>query len=246
MSVDWSYYDNTETDRINSQFLPTRGEGDSKGTQIVTAINKLIYKWYNDGDVYDNTGLLDGWANDLSSYANWLYKYVPKLRSILDGIFECSNDSDYENLLQKLHDAVMDLEDIENFAKQPKVGSIYECSGPFTFKDYSDDDEDSDDEYSDEYYRSGPSDFDDEDYEEDDDIESSVDITAAEDDDAAPTKDEQFDELLSSIKDDYDLLLSGIDKLRRNGASTFSEGYNIAKQLSDNLNELISAVGERF
>ena len=70
--VDWSYYDKPEFKAINSEYLPARGEGETKATQIVTAVNKLVYKWYNDGDVFDNTGALSGWANDLSSYANWL------------------------------------------------------------------------------------------------------------------------------------------------------------------------------
>ena len=55
-------------------------------TQICTALNKLVYKWCNDGDVYDNTYGLDGWANNLSSYANWIYKYLPLSQEILDRI----------------------------------------------------------------------------------------------------------------------------------------------------------------
>ena len=50
-----------------------QGEGEDKGTQIAIATSKLVYKWFNDGDVFDNTYYLEGWANDLSSYANWLY-----------------------------------------------------------------------------------------------------------------------------------------------------------------------------
>ena len=52
-------------------------------SQLVTAVNKLVYKWYNDGDVYDNIHSLDNWANDLSSYANWPYKYIPESSDIL-------------------------------------------------------------------------------------------------------------------------------------------------------------------
>ena len=62
--------------QINDSYLPDTGEGDTMATQICTAVNKLIYGWYNDGDVYDNTYMIDGWCNDLSSYANWLYGHV--------------------------------------------------------------------------------------------------------------------------------------------------------------------------
>ena len=76
MAVDWSKY--RQFGDITHKYLPSRGEGDSKASQLVTAVNKLIYKWYNDGDVFDTTGNLKGWANDLSSYANWIYRYFPK------------------------------------------------------------------------------------------------------------------------------------------------------------------------
>ena len=65
MAVDWSYFD--KFDPLQDKYLPNRGEGDTIATQIVTAVAKLIYKWYNDGDVFDNTWYLDGWLNDLSS-----------------------------------------------------------------------------------------------------------------------------------------------------------------------------------
>lgn len=67
-SVSWSYF--RRFDEIIDKYLPASGEGENMASQIVTAVNKLIYKWYNDGDVYDNTGYLEGWANDISDYAN--------------------------------------------------------------------------------------------------------------------------------------------------------------------------------
>lgn len=147
MSVDWSYYD--KFDQVMGMYLPNYGEGDSKGSQLVTAINKLIYKWYNDGDVFDNTGGLTGWANDLSSYANWIYKYIPRSRAILDGVYECYNDDDYERLLKRLADTFLDDEDIEKLSEKSKVGSIYNCDGPFEFVDINEEDEE-DDYYEDE------------------------------------------------------------------------------------------------
>ena len=50
-SVSWDYFDKFKD--VVHKYLPTVGEGDTFATQIVTAINMLIYKWYNDGDVYD-------------------------------------------------------------------------------------------------------------------------------------------------------------------------------------------------
>lgn len=139
MSIYWDYYD--KFDRVMDSYLPSRGEGETMGSQLVTAINKLIYKWYNDGDVFDNTGALTGWANDLSSYANWIYKYIPKSRAILDDVYECYNDDDYERLLKRLADNFLDDEDIEKLSEKSKVGSIYDCDGPFEFVDIDEEDD---------------------------------------------------------------------------------------------------------
>ena len=87
MSVDWGYFDKFEW--ADEKYLPCRGEGETKATQIVTAINKLVYKWYNDGDVFDNTHYLVGWWNNLSSYANWLEHHTDKASDILHKISKC-------------------------------------------------------------------------------------------------------------------------------------------------------------
>lgn len=150
MSTPWSYFD--KFDNIMDDFLPGYGEGDTMANQAVTAITKLVYKWYNDGDVYDNTYQLKGGANDLSSYANWLYTYIPETQTILDKISEISDDDEYEDLiLRPLADTVFNtdyLKYLSTFAE--KHGSIYDCDGPFEFDDSYDEDE-YDDEYEDEF-----------------------------------------------------------------------------------------------
>ena len=151
MATPWSYFNKFK--EYTSIYLPSNGEGDTMATQAVTAITKLIYKWYNDGDVYDNTYQLNGWANDLSSYANWLYTYIPETQTILDKISEISDDDDYEDLiLRPLADIIFDanyLKYLNTFAE--KKGSIYDCTGPFEFDDSCDEDEYDEDEYDDEY-----------------------------------------------------------------------------------------------
>ena len=150
MTVSWEYYDDNKFEIINDMYLPAMGEGETMATQIVTAVNKLVYKWYNDGDVYDNTYYLDGWANDLSSYANWLHENMDiRVQRTLENIDKIYIDGDYEDLLQDLADTLLDVNVLEKYNKQPKVGSIYDCEGPFKWKEYEDDE---DDEYYEEYY----------------------------------------------------------------------------------------------
>lgn len=144
MAVDWGYYD--KFDEITDKYLPIRGEGETKATQIVTAINKLIYKYYNDGDVFDNTHYLEGWANDLSGYANWLY-YHTNTQNILDKVVHCMTEEDYEDLLKELADKLLNEEYLTEQNKLEKAETIYNCIGKFKFVEY---DEDEYDEYEDE------------------------------------------------------------------------------------------------
>lgn len=155
--MNWSYFDKKEFDEANDKYLPSIGEGDNMATQICTAVNKLIYKWYNDGDVYDNTYSLTGWLNDLSSYANWLRKYVYAYE--LDRIKYCEDDEDYEEILAYLADTYLDIKFLDTWAQYEKVGSVYNCDGPFEFITNIDEDEEEeiywdeeDDEEDDEYF----------------------------------------------------------------------------------------------
>lgn len=136
--VEWSYYDRFKD--ITAKYLPSYGEGENMAEQIVTAVNKLVYKWYNDGDVYDNPRYMTGWCNDLSSYANWLAEYTDQ-KPLLYGIFQCMDEDDYENLLQNLADNLLDAEKLAEYEKKPKAGSIYDCAGPFVFEEPEEEEE---------------------------------------------------------------------------------------------------------
>lgn len=131
-NVEWDYFDKFEG--ILDEYMPDRGEGETKASQAVTAINKLIYKWYNDGDVFDNTFYLKGWCNNLSSYANWLHKHGDvKIKSILERIKDAYDDDDYENILKDLADTVLNEEFLCSVFNGDKIDSIYKCEGQFKF-----------------------------------------------------------------------------------------------------------------
>ncbi len=130
MSVNWSYYNKFA--KVNEKYLPDYGEGETKATQIVTAVSRLVYKWYNDGDVFDNTYLLEGWCNDLSSYANWLDKNT-KAGEILHRISECLDDNNYEDLLKDLADMLLDENYLAEQNEIEKIESVYKCEGDFHF-----------------------------------------------------------------------------------------------------------------
>lgn len=137
--MDWDYFDKFED--VVEKYMPSRGEGETIASQIVTAVNKLIYKWYNDGDVFDNTYHLEGWCNDLSSYANWLYENVLETKNILSDIVKIYSDDEYEKLLANLADLTLN-EDFLGKYKREKIGTIYRCNGVFEFVENNDDDDD--------------------------------------------------------------------------------------------------------
>lgn len=163
--MDWSYFD--KFDGICDKYLPVSGEGDTIATQIVTAVCKLVYKWYNDGDVFDNTHYLEGWANDLSSYANWLRRYA-KAGYILDEIEDVINSTEYEQLLADLADTLLDEDYLDKRNHESKVGSIYDCEGPFRFvEDWGDEDDDDDWDDEEEDIETEEEEYDEEETEED-------------------------------------------------------------------------------
>lgn len=139
MAVDWGYYDKYET--LIDKYMPERGEGETVASQIVTAVNKLVYKWYNDGDVFDNTHYLEGWANDLSSYANWLYENTKDSWKILNKIADCLTGSDYEDLLKELADKLLDEGYLAEQNKVAKTGTIYNCDGKFEYGEQEDEED---------------------------------------------------------------------------------------------------------
>lgn len=147
--VNWDYYNKFHS--INEKYLPDMSEGETMATQICTAINKLVYKWYNDGDVYDNTCGLIGWLNDLSSYANWLHKYVPQSKEILNRINDADTEAKYEHLLKDLADKFLNSKTMEYYETQEKIGTIYDCDGKFRFIEAFYDDDDYEDDHEDYY-----------------------------------------------------------------------------------------------
>lgn len=147
-SVPWGYYDKFDDISAIGVYMPRRGEGDTKASQIVTAVNKLIYKLYNDGDVFDNTYAIKGWCNDLSSYANWLYENCGwAVKGILRSIEDCRNYDDYALLIKALADELLKKDYLEEMNKLEKTGSIYKCEGRFRFCEPQEEDEDYDENY---------------------------------------------------------------------------------------------------
>lgn len=132
MKYEWSDFDRFA--EILDKYLPPVGEGHTMATQISTAVSKLVYRWFNDGDVYDNTHRLKGWCNDLSSYANWLFHNTDE-GGVLVGISWCETPDDYTEVLYDLCEAVCDERFLQEADKISAISSVYTATGPFKFID---------------------------------------------------------------------------------------------------------------
>lgn len=134
----WSDFD--RFDAVIEKYMPRMGQGETKASQVCTAVNKLVYKWFNDGDVFDNTFYLEGWFNDLSDYANWLDRYTG-FGDILHRIATCDDEDDYTDLLYDLCVAALDEDYLAGLNMIQKEGDIYNCTGVFRFVEDQDDEE---------------------------------------------------------------------------------------------------------
>lgn len=143
-------------DKIISKYLPNYGQGDTKASQLVTAVNKIIYKWFNDGDVVDNVNTgLGGWANDLSSYANWLETFIPEAEEPLNNLlWKTEGDEDkYTRYLYDLASTLLKDEVLSKYSSKEHIGDIYKCDdGNFKWEEYSDDDDDWEEEEDEPFY----------------------------------------------------------------------------------------------
>lgn len=120
---------------VDRRYLPERGEGDTKATQVVTALTKLVYTWENNGDCYDTSCGIGDW-NDVSSYANWLRAHTDEEAArILERVWhiEWRDEDAYEQILYDLCRHLEDPDVIAAYDGVPAVGTIYDCAGPFHY-----------------------------------------------------------------------------------------------------------------
>lgn len=141
-STDWHKYDD-----ILDKYLPSRGEGDTVAEQVVTATNRIIFRWFNDGDMYDNHwayGVVDSFEENLPNCANWLYNWGPHpVEEVLYDVFDCESESDYEQILENIAEICFDEEWLSSPQGQhKKEGTIYDCEGPFSVEDTYDEEDD--------------------------------------------------------------------------------------------------------
>lgn len=118
--------ENSSYSILTDKYLPVDGQGENKASQLVTAVNKIIYGWYNNGDTISGDG------NDLTSYANWIDQHIkePEIRKILKDDYIDYIDTCYlSEIILPLIKFVFREDFLEGLASQETEGDIYECNG---------------------------------------------------------------------------------------------------------------------
>lgn len=118
--------ENSSYSILTDRYLPSMNQGKNKASQLVTAANKIIYGWYNNGDTISGNG------NDLTSYANWIDRHIkePEIRKILKDDYIDYIDTYYlDEIILPLIKFVFREDFLEELSSQEIEGDIYECQG---------------------------------------------------------------------------------------------------------------------
>lgn len=120
-----------EHKRIFEKYLPTYGQGITMATQTVTALYNVLCEWMNQGNLFDRRRLKTEVDADA---ANWLYIYGDDATQyIMDKVCKCNTGDDYDDLLERLVEHVMNVDDLEALDRVKSRGDITDCPGRFVW-----------------------------------------------------------------------------------------------------------------
>ena len=118
--------------KILDYYMPPRGEGDTMANQIATAVAKIAYRWFNDGDTVSSDWMVAGEtiAGGLSQFANWLYENVKESRPMFNDWLEKFNhntvsNAEYETFLYDMCTNLLDLDLLDGYFSEEKRDTLY-------------------------------------------------------------------------------------------------------------------------
>lgn len=129
-----------ELNNLFDELVPNSGKASTKAGEIVRAMARLAYRWYNDGDK-----LGEGYGRETCNPAGrFLCDKLPEIEQAVIRIWDEYNDDDYEQGLLHVQNYVIDY---INANPQLKAEANDE-----DYLDWRDEDEDVDDTDEDEEY----------------------------------------------------------------------------------------------
>ena len=98
-----------DLERFNAvceQLVPTIGKADTTGGELLRAVCKISYRFYNDGDMID-IGYGKHSCNAPARYL--LHLNMGILKELVNAMWGCNNESEYEKNLENLIDFATDI-----------------------------------------------------------------------------------------------------------------------------------------
>ena len=102
---------------LTEQYVCSEGKCETLAGEILRAYNRIIYRYYNDGDVAG-----EGYARETVNPAlRYLFSHLPSIKHFFeinyyDKSLECIEDFDYETILNKIGFIILD-----HFEEQPEL-----------------------------------------------------------------------------------------------------------------------------
>jgi len=128
---------------LYNELVPGQGDAETVEGEMLRAINRIVYRFYNDGDKY-----FQGYGTETAGPAHsFLVNANHPLKSAMVKLFdEPSGDNSYERMLKDVLDMILDyIESRQGKYTPNNVGDMFDYEPEF-----EDDEEDYDDYYDDE------------------------------------------------------------------------------------------------
>ena len=129
------------------KLVPGQGTAETLEGEMLRAVNRLVYRYYNDGDKYN-----EGYGTETAGPAHsFLVNAVHPLRAKMDSIMgeEKLSDNEYESMLKMVLGLILDyIESKEGEYTKNTQGDIFDYESEYEDEDdYSDYDDDEYDYY---------------------------------------------------------------------------------------------------
>ena len=138
---------------LYDKLVPSSGDAETLEGEMLRAINRLIYRYYNDGDKY-----YEGYGTETAGPAHsFLVNANHPQKSAMNQLFkEFISDAEYERMLNDILDVILDhIESKQGKYTKNTLGGIFDYEPEFEDMEEDDDDYtyDYDDEEDDDYYQ---------------------------------------------------------------------------------------------
>ena len=117
--------DNKEFDALFDQYVPKKGPADTVGGELIRAVNKIFYRYYNDGD---RVGV--DYGNETCNPAARFIEKNTKLEPLASKLWDYSSDEEYEELLAELMQATIEVCKEDNLFEQRNTDDMYNYTDP--------------------------------------------------------------------------------------------------------------------